>query len=85
MKYVLTLLLTFVLTGYSQNKLTYDIDQYVKRIESNSELLMNEYDWNKITGGQVDHGATLTIWKIKNFLKPTIPRASHRGISLVSF
>jgi hypothetical protein len=27
----------------------------------------------------------LLFGTIKNFLKPTIPEASHRGISLVSF
>ncbi|MCR8669413.1 hypothetical protein NO995_17140 [Aestuariibaculum sp. M13] len=67
MKYNLILiLLTYTLIGYSQNKLTDEIDKYVKSIDSNSELKVSEYDWNKITESHVDHGAILRIWKTKN-------------------
>ncbi|MBD0824742.1 hypothetical protein [Aestuariibaculum marinum] len=67
MKYnLIIILLTFTLIVYSQNKLTNEIDKYVKNIESNPELKVSEYDWNKITESQVDHGATLRIWKVKS-------------------
>ncbi|SEC74786.1 hypothetical protein SAMN05192540_3982 [Maribacter dokdonensis] len=63
---LLSIFLIFSLTVFSQKNTIEEINKYVLNIDSNSELRKSEYDWNKITGGQVDHGAVLKVWKTKN-------------------
>ncbi|WP_405384067.1 hypothetical protein [Maribacter sp. LLG6340-A2] len=63
---LITLLLILSLTAFSQKNTVEDINNYVQNIDSNSELKLNEYDWNKITDSHIDHGAILKIWKKEN-------------------
>jgi len=64
--YLLTTFLILSLTGFSQKNKIEDIDKYVKNINSNPTLEVSEYDWSKITGTHIDHGAILKIWKKEN-------------------
>ena len=63
---LITLFLVLSLSIYSQKNTIEDINKYVANIDSNSELKLNEYDWSKVTGTNIDHGATLKIWKTEN-------------------
>ena len=64
--YLLTIFLILGLTSFSQKNKIEDINKYTISIDSNSELKISEYNWSKITGTHIDHGATLKIWKKEN-------------------
>ncbi len=63
--FVIILTLIGFVTFGQENKLD-RIDSEVNLIESDSTLIVSEFDWNELTGITTDGGGILKVWKNKD-------------------